>query len=197
MITITDVARQKIVQLLGQESRQGLALRFAADAKGRGGFNYRLGFVGPEERRADDTVIDAGGFEVFIDAASVPRLEGASLDFIETLQESGFKIDNPNSAWADPVAAAVQRVLDTDINPAVAMHGGYVELLDVRDGVAYISMSGGCQGCGMADVTLRQGVESRIKEAVPAIGSVIDTTDHASGTNPYYEPSAGGSSPVA
>jgi Fe/S biogenesis protein NfuA len=197
MITITDAARTKVLALLESEERKGLALRFAIDGRGPGGFRYRLGFVTPEERRPDDTVVDAGGFEVFVDGQSAPNLNGASLDYVETLQESGFKIDNPNSGWSDPKAAAVQHVLDTEINPAVAAHGGYVALLDLKDDVAYIAMGGGCQGCGMADVTLRQGVEVRIKEAVPEIRAIVDTTDHAGGTNPYYQPAKGGRSPLA
>ena len=196
MITLTDVARQKILALLATESRRGLALRLGVDGRGAGGFRYRLGFAAPEERRPDDTVVEAGGFEMWIDPASVPQLGGASIDYVETLHESGFKIDNPNPAWTDPTAAAIQRLLDAEINPAIAMHGGYVELLDVKEGVAYVSMGGGCRGCGMADVTLRQGVEVRIRESVPAIHSVVDTTDHAGGTNPYYRPAEGGHSPL-
>ncbi|HEY3215737.1 MAG TPA: iron-sulfur cluster assembly accessory protein [Candidatus Eisenbacteria bacterium] len=196
MITITEVAREKVLALLASEGRQGLALRFAIDGRGPGGFRYRLGFVEPQDRRDDDTVVDAGGFVVLIDAQSAPHLGGASLDYVETLQESGFKIENPNAVWSDPMAAAVQRILDTEINPAVASHGGHVELLEVKDQVAYIAMGGGCQGCGMADVTLRQGIEVRIREAIPEIRAVVDTTDHAGGTNPYYQPAKGGRSPL-
>jgi len=197
MITITKLAREKILALLASEGRKGLALRFAIDGRGAGGFRYRLGFVEPNDQRADDTVVDGGGFEVLIDSSSAPHLQGASLDYVETLQESGFKIENPNAMWSDPMAAAVQRILDTEINPAVATHGGSVELLEVKDQVAYIAMGGGCQGCGMADVTLRQGIEVRIREAVPEIRAVVDTTDHAGGTNPYYQPAKGGQSPLA
>jgi Fe/S biogenesis protein NfuA len=191
MITVTEVAQAKIKALLSQEDRQGLALRFAIDGRGPGGFRYRLGFVSPEERRPDDTVFDAGGFDMYIDAASAPRLAGVTVDYVETLQESGFKIDNPNAAWADPKARAVQEVIDRDINPAVASHGGYVVLMDVRNDVAYVEMHGGCQGCGMASVTLRQGIETRILESVPGIRQVVDATDHTGGTNPYYASETG------
>ena len=81
---------------------------------------------------------------------------------------------------------AVQKVLDERINPAVAGHGGHVQLIDVRDQTAFLRFGGGCQGCGAADVTLKQGVEVEIKSAVPAITRVLDVTDHAAGTNPYY-----------
>ena len=84
--------------------------------------------------------------------------------------------------------ARVQAIFDTQINPAVAEHGGHVELLDVRDNKVYIQMGGGCQGCGMADVTLRQGIEATIRREVPEVDEILDTTDHATGANPYYTP---------
>ena len=186
MITFTDVARGKIVALLALEDRKDLAVRFAVDGRVPGGFRYRLGFVPAADRGPDDSVIDAGGFEVLMDRESATCLAGAKVDYVETLQESGFKIDNPNSPWTDPLAQAVQQVIDRDINPAVASHGGQVVLVDVKDGVAYVEMNGGCQGCGMANVTLRQGIEARIKEEVPGIREVVDATNHAGGANPYY-----------
>ena len=83
----------------------------------------------------------------------------------------------------------VQHLLDTSINPGVAGHGGFVRLMDVQDNVVYVQMGGGCQGCGMADVTLKAGIESLIKEEIPEVTEVLDTTDHAAGRNPYYTPS--------
>lgn len=83
----------------------------------------------------------------------------------------------------------VQHLLDTSINPGVAGHGGFVRLMDVQDNVVYLQMGGGCQGCGMADVTLKAGIESLIKEDIPEVTEVLDTTDHAAGRNPYYTPS--------
>jgi Fe/S biogenesis protein NfuA len=85
----------------------------------------------------------------------------------------------------------VQQLLDDSINPAVAGHGGYVQLIDVKDNVVYIQMGGGCQGCGMADVTLKAGIERMIMEEIPEVTEVLDTTDHASGNNPYYTPGKG------
>jgi len=196
MLTISDAAKKRILTLLASEDRRGLALRLAIQGRGLGGWQYKLGFVREADKETDDSVVDAGGFSVFIDPDSAPRLQGAIIDFVEGLQESGFKIQNPNPLWTDPTAVAVQKVLDTQINPAVAAHGGYVALLDVKGDIAYIALGGGCQGCGMADVTLKQGIEVVIREAVPEIRQIIDTTDHASGTNPYYQPSKGGQSPL-
>jgi Fe-S cluster biogenesis protein NfuA len=89
---------------------------------------------------------------------------------------------------AEELKRKVQGILDRDINPAVAAHGGWVELIDIRKNEVFIRMGGGCQGCGMANVTLKQGVEKTIREAIPEIGAILDTTDHASGRNPYYSP---------
>jgi Fe/S biogenesis protein NfuA len=197
MITITEAAKNKILSLLTAENQPGLALRIAIRGRGRGGFEYDLGFVKAEERVPEDMIVDADGFQVFIDPHSVPNLKGATLDYVTGLWESGFKIENPNSIWSDPIAVEVQNVIDSQINPGIAAHGGYVTLLDVKGGVAYIALGGGCQGCGMVDVTLRQGVEVMIKQAVPEVKQIIDTTDHAGGANPYYQSAKGGHSPLA
>ena len=84
---------------------------------------------------------------------------------------------------------AIGDLLDREINPAVASHGGFVELIDVKRNNVYIRLGGGCQGCGAADVTLKQGIEKAIRDLVPRVGEILDTTDHASGRNPYYSPS--------
>jgi Fe-S cluster biogenesis protein NfuA len=89
----------------------------------------------------------------------------------------------------DEIRAKVTEILQTRINPAVAMHGGFVDLIDVQGNTVFIQMGGGCQGCGMADVTLKQGIEVEIRSAVPGVGEILDTTDHAAGRNPYYTPS--------
>ena len=196
MLTITEAASRKVLALLKAEKRTDAALRMAIEGRGPGGFQYNLRFVKQDEQAADDVVVDAGGFKVFIDAASAPNLQGASVNYVEGPEGSGFRFDNPNPVWTDPKAAAVQKVLDDDINPAVAQHGGFVTLLDVKDDVVYIALGGGCQGCGMVDVTLKQGIEVRIREAVPEISRIVDTTDHAGGANPYYQPSKGGHSPL-
>lgn len=85
----------------------------------------------------------------------------------------------------------VQAVLEQEVNPGIAMHGGVIRLIDVDGSTVYIEMGGGCQGCGMASVTLKQGVERAIRDQVPEVGEILDTTDHAGGRNPYYAPSGG------
>jgi Fe/S biogenesis protein NfuA len=101
------------------------------------------------------------------------------------LAEEGHMAEETGSTVRD----RVQELLDTAINPAVAGHGGYIELLDVKENTVYLRMGGGCQGCGAADVTLKAGIERMIFEEVPEVTEVLDTTDHASGSNPYYAPS--------
>ncbi len=89
----------------------------------------------------------------------------------------------------DELRDRIQGILDREVNPSVASHGGVVRLLDVKENQVYVQMGGGCQGCGMADVTLKQGVEIAIRSEIPEVGEIMDTTDHASGNNPYYAPS--------
>ena len=89
---------------------------------------------------------------------------------------------------SEDLAAKVQELIDSTINPAVAGHGGFVQLVEVKDNKVYLQMGGGCQGCGAADVTLKAGIERLLKEELPEIEEVLDSTDHASGTNPYYTP---------
>ncbi len=98
----------------------------------------------------------------------------------------------PKPGLETPEGEAILRILDEQVNPAVASHGGHISLVDVQDDTAYIRLEGGCQGCGMADVTLKQGVETAIMREVPAITSVLDVTDHAGGANPYFQPGKGG-----
>lgn len=196
-LEITETARAKILEFRAAEKKEGLALRVGIRGRGPGGFDYAMRFVEASDRAADDRIVDGGGFDVYVDAASVEHLDGITIDFVEGPGGSGFKVDNPNPLWRDPDAQAVQKVLDEEINPAVAQHGGFVTLLDVKEGTAFIQMGGGCQGCGMVDVTLKQGIEVRIREIVPAISRIVDTTDHAGGRNPYYRPSKGGASPYS
>jgi len=195
MVTITEVARGQILRLMQSQAKQGLALRFGVRGRGPGGFQYRLAFVDASERVPDDQVIEQDGLTVLVDAPSVPLVQGSTIDYVEEGGGGGFKIDNPNPLWSDPVAAAVQRVLDDEINPAVAQHGGFVSLIDVRDGTVFIELGGGCRGCGMVDVTLKHGIEARIREVIPEIVGVVDRTEHAEGRNPYYQPAKGGRSP--
>jgi Fe/S biogenesis protein NfuA len=93
----------------------------------------------------------------------------------------------PGSGLDTDIARRVTAVLDRDVNPSIASHGGHAELAGIEGATAYLRLGGGCQGCGMATVTLSQGIEVAITQAVSEITRVVDVTDHASGTNPYFE----------
>ena len=107
---------------------------------------------------------------------------------MDGLSGGGFRFDNPNRPQLldNPLAAEVQQVLDDEINPGVAAHGGRVSLVDVQDTRVVVRMGGGCQGCGQAALTLKEGVVSTLTRRIPAISEVVDATDHAAGENPYY-----------
>ncbi|MCC6174353.1 MAG: iron-sulfur cluster assembly accessory protein [Chloroflexi bacterium] len=193
MVNVTDAARQKVQEIMDAQGMSGRgAIRIGINGRGPGGFNYSMALEEDARPEPGDTVQDEGSFRVIADEATVPKLRGSTVDFVGQLVGGGFRIDNPNSPWDDPIAAEIQQLIDSQINPGVATHGGFVELLDVKENNVYVKMGGGCQGCGMASVTLKQGVEQVIRQQFPQIVSVIDTTDHAGGTNPYYQPAKGG-----
>ncbi|MCI0651817.1 MAG: NifU family protein [Planctomycetes bacterium] len=107
-------------------------------------------------------------------------------DHIARIDESASARDRDMTPEEQDLALRVQEHLNTEINPMVSSHGGFIEVLAVKESTAYVNMSGGCQGCGMASVTLKQGVESSIFRRFPELTAVLDTTDHAAGANPYY-----------
>ncbi|MBS3933412.1 MAG: NifU family protein [Truepera sp.] len=197
MLNFTDKAKERILQYLDLQQSQGVtALRVAGTQA-----DPKLFLAKEGDRQADDlsqeVAHEARSFTLLVDPLSAKALKGATVDFVENVISSGFRIFFPSPTWDDPLAQKVQDVLDKQINPGVASHGGKVTLQGVKDNVAYIRLGGGCQGCGMADVTLKQGIEVMIKEAVPEIKDVIDITDHALGENPYYQAApSGGHSPL-
>ena len=191
-ITVTEAAQKEVVQLIEGQETTVTGVRISAEATSPLKANYRLAFVAEGQENAEDVVIPYDGFNVFVDPESASYVQDVTLDFIDGLMGRGFKIDSPNkvpSHLKGTVAEKIQIIIDEKINPGVAAHGGHVSLIDVKDNTAYLQFGGGCQGCGMVDVTLKQGVEVLIKEAVPEIESVLDITDHADGQNPYYQPS--------
>lgn len=192
MLTFTETARQMVLSFMAEGYEEQPALRVAVHGSPLAP-QYELALV-EGEPGADDVVVDGGGFRVLVDRASAGRLEGATIDYVERGGEVGFEVKAANgrpaagAVPAGPLAERVQQVIEQRINPAIAAHGGYITLVDVKDDVVYIEMSGGCQGCGMARVTLRHGVERMIREAVPEVAGIEDVTDHASGENPFYAP---------
>ncbi len=199
--TITEAAQDQIRQAIsnqGDANTPKNAMRVEAHADGGADFSYGLKLIVVQESAPDDEILDFEGFKVLIDPGSARNLEGASLDFEDRLVRSGFKFDNPNKPEIPAIgsgertdltgktAEKVQRLIDTELNPAVAAHGGNITLTGVQDDKVYLSFGGGCHGCGMVDVTLKQGVEARIRELIPEVQEVVDTTDHSTGENPFY-----------
>jgi Fe/S biogenesis protein NfuA len=192
MLSITDTAKRQILAIMEGQGRAGDNLRLGIVGRSSSGFRYTLGLLEEGQEDPDDVMAYGAEFKVFVDPQSAANLEGTTIDYVDNgMQGSGFKIDNPNPIWTDPMALRVQELIDARINPGIASHGGFVELLEVKDDTAYVRLGGGCQGCGMVDVTLRQGIEAVIREEIPEIQHVVDTTDHRAGTNPYYQPAKG------
>jgi len=162
-------------------------------------FTYDLTFesVDAVDAAAGDELDTSTELPVLVPAASVQDLAGSTLDHVEP---TGLVIRNPNRpapkaltddelSQAGSVEEKIALLLDGEINPSLAMHGGYARLERVEGDVAYITMGGGCQGCGLAQVTLSEGIRAQIEQRIPEIRQVVDETDHASGENPFYDPS--------
>jgi Fe/S biogenesis protein NfuA len=185
-VQLTEAAIGK-VRAFAQEhpEAEGKHLRIYVQGGSKAEYEYGFTFDAPH---SGDEVIRQDGIDLLVDRLSLMYMTGSTVDFVEDLRGSGFVVDNPNTPplLSDPVAARIQSVLQDRVNPGIASHGGWVSLIDYDSGRVYLQLGGGCQGCGMADVTLRQGIERILRDEVPEITEVLDTTDHASGTNPYY-----------
>jgi len=192
VIRFTDAARERVLAYIEEEGREDLAIRIGVRKSSPFAPEYDLALVGPDEVSDQDASFDQGGFRLYAERQSLDFLEGSEIDWVESLQGSGFKVQNPNvkplgaEPPEGPLAERVQTILQERINPGVASHGGHVSLVDIRDRVVYLKMGGGCQGCGMASVTLTRGIKEALRAAVPEIEGVEDVTDHSAGTNPYY-----------
>ena len=197
---IGDEAVKTIIELRDQEpGEKEYALFLQIDGVHGNQFTYDLSFLDIEQARSDDIRVDFGDLSVIVAAKDVDKFEGASLDMSDDPQAPGLTMDNPNTPSPAMIgnpsdlpelkgefAEKVQAVLESQINPAIASHGGAATLIGVEGNDIYLRLGGGCQGCGMAQVTLTQGIEASLRQAVPEIGNIIDATDHAAGDNPYF-----------
>lgn len=198
VLTITDPAREKILELRAQEDAPDeLGLRIEVTGVKGVEYTYDLTFdpVAEADPDAGDLVEEQGALPVIIPSDSIDALRGATLDLPSSGGQAGLVLRNPNRP--DPLSGAhleltgtvdekIRQLLDQQINPALAMHGGYAALDRVEDDIAYVTMGGGCQGCAVSAMTLREGISRSIREAIPEVKDVIDTTDHSLGENPYY-----------
>ena len=197
ILTVTEAARRLVLDMrAGEPDGDDLALRIDVTGIGEGGreFAYELMFEPVADAREGDDVGHSGDLPVLIPADAVDKLRGATLDHTD---DAGLVIRNPNrpspTITAGPVELSgtveekLQTLLDQEINPSLAMHGGFAGLDRVEGDVAYITMGGGCQGCGLAKLTLADGIKATIEDRIPEIREVVDVTDHASGENPFFE----------
>lgn len=214
VITVSEWARNLVLEARSDEpDGETLALWLEVSGVNGDSYAYDMYFQAASDACEGDAVQDAGGLTIVIPSASVSKLQGAKLDLSGEGEDEGMVIVNPNrppsiplrpmngagagtallDGGAEPdltsdVARRILAVLEEDINPNIAAHGGRADLVAVDGGTAYLRLSGGCQGCGLARVTLSQGIEVALKDAVPEVTSVMDVTDHSLGENPYYEP---------
>lgn len=188
VLRFDEGATQKLDEMREAGRFDGSELRISVDEEGAA-FHYQIEVVDQDTRGEGDAVLDCNGLAVLVDPVSAGRLRGATLEYVDRLEGAGFRFDNPNkpALLANPLAARVQEILDQEINPGVAAHGGRVSLTAVEDTRVYVRFGGGCQGCGQADVTLKEGVVATIQRQIPEITEVLDATDHEAGENPYYQ----------
>ncbi len=196
IVEITEEALGQIRALRSQESIPGLHLGLRIAGVGANGFIYETAFLRPEDIADEDHVEQHGDLPVAIAADSVDNLSGAVLDLAGDPESPGLVLRNPNPATppitegdvdlTGSVEERVQQLIELYINPSIASHGGFVTLSEVDGERAFVELGGGCQGCGLAAMTLRQGIESSIKHHVPEILEVVDVTDHTAGENPFF-----------
>jgi Fe/S biogenesis protein NfuA len=198
ILEITDTARDKILEVRAAETDpDSLALWVEISGEQSGAFTYSMELRPLADAADADVVQRHDDLSIVVGSDSVEHLVGAKLDFTaagmvmqnpnKPLPPQARRPDMPEPDLSSPIAQRVVAVLEEQINPAIASHGGRADLVAVEDGAAYLRLSGGCQGCGMAAATLSQGIEVAILEEIPEIDRVVDVTDHASGTNPFFE----------
>ncbi len=190
-LTFTDRAQEMVRTFLDQSEGELQALRIQVNGGSPLAPAFDLSLVTGDDEDPDDLSVDAGGFRVLLDPKSAEKLEGAVVDFVQRVNESGFEITPASAANAveapmGAMADRVQDILDQQVNPSIASHGGRIDLVEVDGSDIYIEMSGGCQGCAMSRATLRQGVEKMLRKAIPEITEIHDVTNHAAGQTPYF-----------
>lgn len=193
MIDISERAQQHFLKLLAQQGGEGLGIHLRVVDAGTPAANCELEFCERADLTGNEWIIDCAGFQFYVEGDSARWLDGATIDYEPNLTGGQLNIRAPGIKGKQPGADAslierVQYVLESEINPRLASHGGRVSLREIdADGVVMLQFGGGCHGCGMVDVTLKQGVEKTLRERVPEVSAVRDATDHASGAKPYYE----------
>ena len=189
-INISKKAQEHILDKLNSSAEKFQGISIIVDPKTDRKANYSIQFIELSNTPSENISINFGEFQVLVSKEGIPYLEGTEVDLNGEGELEAFNPSMSITEISGSVEEQIRHVLEEEVNPMVASHGGVVSLLEVKDQNAYLEFGGGCQGCGMIDVTLKQGVEVMIKAQIPEIEAIYDVTDHAGGTNPYYQPSA-------
>ncbi|MDP9453869.1 MAG: NifU family protein [Actinomycetota bacterium] len=198
-LRVTAAARQVVLETRAAEpGGDELALRVEVVGEGASDYLYELTFAPLSEAVAGDALGYSEALPVLVPEPSVAKLRGATLDHVEP---TGLVLRNPNRprptigagsgatlVLEGSVEERLQQLLDGEINPMLAMHGGFAALDRIEGDTAFMTMGGGCQGCGLAQLTLTEGIKATVEDRIPEIANVVDITDHAAGDNPFYQP---------
>ena len=190
-ITITDAAQDYLADLLSKQNTTGISIRIFITQPGTQYAETCIAYCKPGEEKPEDTVLALKSFTAYIDAFSEAFLDDAVVDYATDRMGGQLTIKAPNAKVpmvnADsPINERISYYLQTEINPGLAGHGGEVSLIEVIDDIAILKFGGGCQGCGQADVTLKEGIEKTLLERIPELKGVRDVTDHSIKENAYY-----------
>jgi Fe/S biogenesis protein NfuA len=197
-LEVTEAAIEKVLEVrAAEDDPETLGLRVRVVGVSGPEFAYDLSFESLSDAEEEELVYDVGqDLKIMVPGDSVINLTGATLDLPSNPMQGGLVIRNPNrpnplegqdvDLTGEP-GEKLQQLLDRHINPSLAAHGGYAELVKMEGTEAHILMGGGCQGCAMSAATLRQGIEVMIEEAIPEITNIVDVTDHDAGENPFFE----------
>ena len=202
MITITDTAQEYFGRLIAQQDEEGMGLRISVNQPGTPGASCDLQFCPAGQNMSDDRVVEFKAFNLYVARPSEKWLEQAEIDFEEDATGGQLTIKAPGIKGSAPAEDAsledrVNWLLQTEVNPALAAHGGRVSLVEITEQKEVVlQFGGGCHGCGMVDVTLKQGIEQTLTRNIPEITAIKDATDHRSGSNPYYASGAQGESAI-
>ncbi|OFE11847.1 Fe/S biogenesis protein NfuA [Pseudohongiella acticola] len=193
MVTITEPAQEYLAELLKKQDCEGIGIRVFILDPGTPKAETCISFCRPGEEKEEDEQKAYEHFDAWVEKRSIPFLEDAVVDYAKDSMGGQLTIKAPNSRLPkirddSPLEDRINYVLYNEINPSLASHGGVVSLEEiVDDSIAVLKFGGGCQGCGMVDVTLKEGVEKTLVENVPGLTGVRDVTDHSNRENAYFQ----------
>jgi Fe/S biogenesis protein NfuA len=189
-LEITENAIEYLGGLI-EKQPEGTNVRLYITEPGTSKAETCLAFSKPDSHQADDLVREYPNFSVYIELKSNPFLEEAQVDFSKDRLGGQLTIKAPNAKLPQisdesSIEDKINYILQMDVNPGLASHGGVVSLVAMDEGVAILEFGGGCQGCGMAETTMKDGVAAQLQQQIPEITEVVDETDHSAGENPYF-----------